>query len=388
MTHVVIAQTDRVSREAGEHLGSQISAGFSGRPDALIVLASPRNDYGELLEALSRTTGTTTIVGCSSAGEFTNAESGTGLTNVTAIQSTSMRFAASVGTDLSADHRAAAKSIAGGFKRGDFPTLPFTSALVLVDALAGYTEELVSALTLETAGAYRFFGGGAGDDDRFASTHVFCGTTAYSNAAVALEIVSQTPVGIGARHGWTPAGSALRVTEADGANVLSFNSSPAVESFEDHAEQTGQTFDPSEPIPFFLHNVVGLSTDSGFKLRVPLGVGNNGDIGFAAGVPTGSTARIMSTGATSAADAAAAAAKDAIDQVTESGGTPKAAFFFDCVATRLRLGQTFENELDSVSKELGGLPFAGFNSYGQIVRSEGQFSGFHNCTAVVCVLPD
>jgi hypothetical protein len=30
----------------------------------------------------------------------------------------------------------------------------------------------------------------------------------------------------------------------------------------------------------------------------------------------------------------------------------------------------------------------GENSYGQIVRAAGQFSGFHNCTAVVCVIPD
>jgi hypothetical protein len=44
--------------------------------------------------------------------------------------------------------------------------------------------------------------------------------------------------------------------------------------------------------------------------------------------------------------------------------------------------------LDAVAAELGGAPFAGFNSYGQIVRADGQFSGFHNCTAVVCVLPD
>ena len=27
-------------------------------------------------------------------------------------------------------------------------------------------------------------------------------------------------------------------------------------------------------------------------------------------------------------------------------------------------------------------------SYGQIARADGQFSGFHNCTAVVCVLPE
>ena len=82
------------------------------------------------------------------------------------------------------------------------------------------------------------------------------------------------------------------------------------------------------------------------------------------------------------------AARDALAQVTRNGGTPKAALFFDCVATRLRLGQAFQQELDALAGELGGVPFAGFNSYGQIVRAEGQFSGFHNCTAVVCVLPD
>ena len=59
----------------------------------------------------------------------------------------------------------------------------------------------------------------------------------------------------------------------------------------------------------------------------------------------------------------------------------------DCVATRLRLGKEFDDELAAVSRELGDVPFAGFNSYGQVVRAEGQFSGFHNCTAVVCVLP-
>lgn len=31
---------------------------------------------------------------------------------------------------------------------------------------------------------------------------------------------------------------------------------------------------------------------------------------------------------------------------------------------------------------------AGCNTYGQIARAEGQFSGFHNCTAVVCVIPE
>jgi hypothetical protein len=63
------------------------------------------------------------------------------------------------------------------------------------------------------------------------------------------------------------------------------------------------------------------------------------------------------------------------------------AFLFDCVATRLRLGQEFGVELAAVQNELGGVQFAGFNTYGQIAQCEGQFNGFHNCTAVVCVLP-
>ena len=96
----------------------------------------------------------------------------------------------------------------------------------------------------------------------------------------------------------------------------------------------------------------------------------------------------MSTGTQSAVDAASAAVRDAMNQVEREGHTPKAALFFDCVATRLRLGEDFNTELAAVGKELKSAKFAGFNSYGQIVRAEGQFSGFHNCTAVVCVFPD
>jgi hypothetical protein len=60
---------------------------------------------------------------------------------------------------------------------------------------------------------------------------------------------------------------------------------------------------------------------------------------------------------------------------------------FDCVATRLRLGKAFENELKACAQLLHPASFIGCNTYGQIARAEGQFGGFHNCTAVVCVFP-
>ncbi|HYD52076.1 MAG TPA: FIST N-terminal domain-containing protein, partial [Gemmatimonadaceae bacterium] len=379
MTDVAIAQTDLLDREAGEALGRQIREQLAAPPDALIIFASPRNDFPVLLEALAEAAGTRTIVGCSSAGEFTNEDSGVGLTNVTAIRSETMRFSASVGTGLSRDQRAAAAQIVSGFAWREQRVLPFRAALVLVDALAGHAEELVEALTIETGGAYRFFGGGAGDDARFQSTRVFCGTGVYANAVVALEIASAKPLGIGARHGWVPASDPLRVTAADASQMVSLNAAPAVEAFEEHAESTTQRFDRAQPMPFFLHNIVGVETSSGHKLRVPLGITEAGGIVCAAEVPPGATARIMSAGTTSAAEAAASAARDAVAQVTRDGGRPRAALFFDCVATRLRLGKDFDHELEALAGELGGAPFAGFNSYGQIVRADGQFSGFHNC---------
>jgi hypothetical protein len=70
------------------------------------------------------------------------------------------------------------------------------------------------------------------------------------------------------------------------------------------------------------------------------------------------------------------------------GQKPKAALFFDCVATRLRLGDKFDTELDAVKAQLANIPLVGCNTHGQIARAAGQFEGFHNCTAVVCVLPE
>lgn len=368
-------------------LGTAVCRQLGESPDAMIVFASPGAGHREMLQALAESSGCATIVGCSSAGEFTSTGAGEGLANVTAIRSDAMRFSARLGSGLAADTDAAARALVSGFRGLSDSAFPFRVALVLVDAMAGNVEALIDRMTIETGGAYRFFGGGAGDNAKFESTCVFCGTEVRNDAAVALEIVSTKPIGIGARHGWVPAGTPLRVTEAEGSQVVSLNAAPAVEAFEDHAEGTAQRFDRSDPMPFFLHNIVGVESEGGYKLRVPLQVAAGGAVVCAAEVPAGLTTHIMSAGGESSAEAAAEATRDAVAQVTADGGKPGAALFFDCVATRLRLGKSFERELDAVAGELQGAPFAGFNSHGQIVRADGQFSGFHNCTAVVCVLP-
>ena len=105
----------------------------------------------------------------------------------------------------------------------------------------------------------------------------------------------------------------------------------------------------------------------------------------AAEIPTGARVHIMKATADSAVTAASNATAAAVKAL--QGEKPRAALFFDCVATRLRMGDVFGFELESVARMLGGAELVGCNTYGQIARAEGQFGGFHNCTAVVMVLP-
>lgn len=367
---------------AGREIAEKMNEQFSGHPpDALIVFASSRHNYVTLLETIQSTCHPKVMVGSSSSGEFTSHAYDEGAVSAVGLRSSEMRFNAAIAREMRRDREAAAAQMVAGFEGLHSHEYPHRSALVLTDALAGHADHFVEQLTLLTAGGYQLFGGGAGDDANFTRTHVFFGTDPVPDAAVALEILSQKPIGIGVRHSWQPATPRMRVTEAEGMKLISIDNVRAVEVFEEYAEQTKQNFDRADPIPFFLHNVIGIATASGHKLRVPLGVDADGSIECAADVPAGSLIHIMSPAGGSTLAAATGALKAIGDH------QPGVALFFDCVATRLRLGREFGFELDALRQTLGEVAFAGCNTYGQIARAEGQFSGFHNCTAVVAVIP-
>jgi hypothetical protein len=387
LTHTSVVSTGvEDSRSAGEILGKQILEELAGEPPQVVILfISPKYDASTLLLALKESCHPQVLMGCSSAGEFTGESHGVGQASAVAIRSAEMQFACGIGRGLHADRAKVAKDISTSFQGIGTHTPTYKSALILTDALAGHADELIEQLTVLTGGNYQFFGGGAGDDANFRRTVVFCGTEVASDAAVALEILSSKPIGIGVQHGWKPASEPMRVTASEGGRLISLNATSAVEVFEEHATRTGQQFNAKEPIPFFLHNILGIDTGRGYKLRVPLTVNEDGSVSCAAEIPTGATVCIMGTDALAAGEAAGIATRAAVDRL--NGNQPQVALFFDCVATRLRLGKEFGAELKAVENVLGTARFAGCNTYGQVARAEGQFGGFHNCTAVVCVIP-
>lgn len=369
--------------EAGEELGKLVKVALGDEPpDVAIVFASSIYAYEDLLKSIDATCHPKILVGCSSAGEFAGRRSGTQSASILAIRSSEMHFRAVVGQGLKVDPQKAAQSCVAGLAGMQRIEYPYRTALVLTDALAGYVDELINYINIESGGSYQLFGGGAGDDAKFSATHVFHGTQALHDTVVMLEILSHRAVGIGAAHGWEPKGERMRVTHAEHNRVYSLNALPLDEVFAEYAAQTRQKFDPADPMPFFLNNVMGIEENDDYRLRVPLSLHEDGSVSFAAEVPPGAVVRMMgaTTGSTcDAASIAAQAAKNAL-----GGAEIGCALVFDCAATRLRMGQEFDDELRAVEMTLGSDNYVGCNTYGQIVRVHGQFSGFHNCTAVVC----
>jgi hypothetical protein len=385
MRTAVASTSIKHARDAGQKLATDVLEALGQEPQALIVFAAPTYDHASLLDELSIRFPSALVVGASSAGEFMNREIGQGLACVLGLVGDDVRFAIGVARHVSDDAAASAKQLVSSFNGLTDHSFPYRSALVLADALAGHADVLVDELTLATSGQYQFFGGGAGDNAQFQRTSVFYGREVLNGAAVALEILTDKPIGIGVRHGWVPASTSYRVTEADGMKLVSLNGLPAAEVFEAHAEDTGQTLDRAAPVPFFLQNILGIETGGAHRLRVPLAVLPDGAVLCAAEVPQGSTVQIMKTSAASSVEAAREATQAAVAAL--SGHKPQAALFFDCVATRLRLGDGFSDEIASVRDYLSGANLVGCNTHGQIARAEGQFEGFHNCTAVVVLVP-
>lgn len=388
-TSAAVFTNEKDSIKAGIDLAKKINEQFGNKqPDAIILFASPAYSHTQLLQSLKKDCPSKILIGCSSAGEFTSDTKTVEVDSATAIalHSTEIQFVACSSKGIKEDREKVVDELLGCMKGVNEFKYKYHTAMLLADAMSGYTDDIIDKLTERTAGTYQFFGGGAGDNAQFKNTSVFFDTEVIPDGIVLLEILSDKPVGLGVSHGWLPGSDLFRVTEVKNSLLTSLNAIPAAKVFAEYAKKTNQNFDQKNPIPFFLHNILGIKTDDGYKLRVPLAVNEDGSIICASDIPPGSVVSIMSTKTNASAEAADSATKTALGKL--KGNKPNIGFFFDCVATRLRLGNEFNVELNAVSEAFDKTKYVGCNTHGQVARMDGQFSGFHNCTAVVCVIPD
>src|SRR5690242_3204945 len=120
------------SIEAGREIGSQIKEAFDGEsPDAVILFASARHNFNQLLQSLHGSCEPKALVGSSSAGEFTSHAYDEGAVSAVAFRSSEMEFTATVGRNLRENRDEAARAIVGNFKGNGAHRYASKSALVL-----------------------------------------------------------------------------------------------------------------------------------------------------------------------------------------------------------------------------------------------------------------
>lgn len=363
------------------------------RVDFCQVFCSGDHDSAAVLAGVRDVVGTdAALVGCSATGAFT-ADGGLGATVVvTLVASDTHRFFTGLGRGLS-------ESVSDAVREAvdDLPPsvdgYPYRSAITLHDGLRGVGERLALTTQQRLGPNVSFVGGAASDDFRLVGTHVFVDDRVVDDGvAIALLASKERPV-ITVDHGHEPITGPYEVTRADDGVVYELDGRPAFDVWKDAVrERARETFDvdvdaldPAEPKSTLLRGAFEFGIDQGgtYRMRWPMAVVDDA-LQFAVDVPEGTTLRVMYGSRQNQIESARRAAGRAVQT---AGDTPIAgAFVYDCACRAIVLRDEFEDAVAAIDDELG-VPFGGFETYGELCMQLGQPSGFHNTTTVIMLLP-
>ncbi len=371
------AATD-VMRQATAKLGARAKYGF--------VFASPNHDLGLALK-IARDLSSAEIIGCTTAGEITEA----GLLHdgvaVMLVASDTSSANASFAAGMKSDPAHVATSLLAEGKRpspGSGARHPTT--VLLTDGLSGNGERVVFDMYERMRGRGQIVGGAAGDEGRFVETHVGSHERNGADAAVALHVTSESPWGVGVNHGLRSTTKPMRVNKAQGNVIFELDGVPAFDVYRRHAAKSGVQLTRESAGPYLIGNELGIHFfDKIMRARAPLSVGADGSLTCAADVPQGSMVSILDGEPDNMVAAARSAAEEARDRL--NGAKAAGVLLFDCVCRGMILKTAFNREIDAVRSVFGDVPIAGFLTYGEIARYEGKLDGWHNTTAVVAALP-
>jgi hypothetical protein len=373
----------QASREDAEP-GTRAAELALHHPDAklIIVFCSVSLDLEAIVRQIRKRAPGVPLIGCTTAGEIATRGPGDAGVVVTALGGDGFSIATGLATDASRDLRGAGAAAARCMNAVE--SREHRVLMLLTDSLSGDQQEIVRGAYQVLGAGVPLVGGGAGDDSKMARTYQLHNDQVLTDAVVAAGIASDSPLGIGVRHGWQRSGEPMMVTRSGGNRVYMLDDQPALDVYLEHlglsdleAEDHSLLTRVAQTHPLGLSRRVGED-----QIRFISG----GDflersLTCIAEVPQGGMVWIMDGDAESVLAATDAACQDSLAAL--DGRAPIGMVAFDCIARRGVLGNTgIQTEIARVSANAGGAPVAGFYTYGEIARTQGM-SGFHNQTLVV-----
>ena len=346
----------------------------------LIVFASDRHDLPGLLESICERAGNTPLIGCSTAGEIATSGPGDAGAVVVALGGDGFSVATGRATDASADLRDAGERAAACID--ELEDRQHRALVMLTDGLAGNQQDIVRGAHGILGAGVPLVGGCAGDDLKMVRTFQFAGREVLTDAVVTAAIGSDAPLGIGVRHGWRRVGEPVLVTRSEGNRIYELDEQPALDVYLERLDAPAPArSDANEFTRFALTHPLGIERRSGEDQVRFIGGADFEDRSLAciAEVPPAAMAWFMEGDRDSVLEATDAACLDALEAL--QGDPPLGMIVFDCIARRGVLGEGIEEEIRRVASVIGGMPVAGFYTYGEIARTHGA-GGFHNQTLV------
>lgn len=300
------------------------------------------------------------ILGCSTAGEISNAGVNDGSCVLTAIQfdSTTTRLVSSRLSNMN-DSQAAGVRIAQALKTNDLKSVLLYGPGTNINGSA-----VVRGLESVLGADVPVLGGLAGDGGLFDTTYTLGDQGVLPDAVVALGLYGdQLVYAHGSFGGWEPFGPARKVSRCDGNILYELDGEPALAVYERYLGGYAKDL-PASGLLFPLDMLTKDQEKNGL-IRTILGVDKNaGSLILAGEIDPDGYLRLMHTSTNGLVNGAQTAAEmiqlaDKPEQVL--------AILVSCVGRKLVMGDRVDEEVEAVSEVLGEhATLTGFYSYGEI----------------------
>ena len=359
------------------------------KADVLIVFGSVSLDQDKLIEAISKTSPGSLIVGCSTAGELSSEGFATEKSVVVlAITSDQMKFWGGVGHHILWNpHRAGEDCM----EEIEYESRGYiSSALVFLDVISGNGDQALLGATERLGNGFPLWGGAASDDLLFFETYQYYKDKAYSGSIVGLGLSGDFHAAGAVMHGFLPVGVARKVTKSKDLILEELDGKPASSIYqeyfgEEHLHELHEGLLPSLAISYPLGIFLPESND--VILRNPVSVDKDGTMKFTSPIPLGAEVRLMISDIEQALETAELAAKKVLEEL--GGRQPKAIIVISSIARKKMLGAQANDEIAIIQRVFGrDVPIVGYYSYGQVGGSiDGQLP-FHNGSILIWALAE
>jgi hypothetical protein len=327
---------------------------------AVMFFASPAIGGEAIGQALTRHFPSATVIGCTTAGEFTERATGTGGVSAIALPRSLVRTAAAALADLDGGVDAGVTAAVAQLERQlDRPLRDLDPSryvgFVLIDGLHG-DEERVNDLLGNAAPLLSFVGGSAGDDLAFTRTTVYAEGAGHDHGAALLVLESDAPFQVVKSCSFEPMGRTFTITDADVPQriVWELDGRPAAQVY---AEAVGcGAADLGSTV--FMSHPVGLMIDGRPWIRSPQQVVEGRGLKFYCQVLPQMQVELMR-----GTDLIAETRNDLRQAAGDLGGQVSGAVMFNCILRRLEIDQ--KNLGDKFVDALADIPTAGFHTYGE-----------------------